>query len=97
MTYEAPLIKQAMLTNQISSIFVNQKWYLSLGHLLYSVDFALNQCSKVFETESLLSPIVKLNKTERDHEIMLLVVTIDNRVYKISGLDSKLNVQQEYL
>ena len=65
---------------------------MSLGHSLYNVDFSRNECNKEFETESLLSPIVKLNKIDRDSETILIAVTLDNRVYKISGIDSHIKV-----
>lgn len=76
-----------MLTNQMSSNYQGNKWYLSFGNLLFCVDFQKKETFKIFETDSLLSPIVKLNKiSQGEEDQIMLVTTIDNRVYKLSGL-----------
>ncbi len=73
-----------MLTNHMSSLNLDGTWYLNIGHTLHALDFQKHTTKVVFETDSLLSPIVKLNKVKtKGEETIIIAVTLDNRVYKI--------------
>ena len=95
MTYIGEPIMQPLLTNHMSSLNMDDDlWYLSLGHTLYALDFKKPSSNLIFETESFLSPIVKLNKVKKNaKETTIMAVTLENRVYKI-GRDE---TQQECL
>ena len=89
MTYMGEPIMQPLLTNHMSSLTIDDVWYLSLGHTLYSLDFNNPSSHLIFETESLLSPIVKLNKVKKiTKETIIMAVTLENRVYKIGRDDT---------
>jgi hypothetical protein len=89
MTYLGEPIMQPLLTNHMSSLAIEDTWYLSLGHTLYALDFNKPSLNLIFETESLLSPIVKLNKLKKNaKETIIMAVTLENRVYKIGREDT---------
>lgn len=93
MTYECQPITEAMLTNHLTSLNFDGNWFLSIGHVLYQLDFQRQKADVIFETDSLLSPIVNLSKVKKSaEETIIMAVTLDNRVYKIGN-----DVQQEHL
>ena len=66
MTYEVPYsqLKGPLLTGHMSSLFANDVWYLSIDSKLYILDFMSmpGKAKSIFDTDSILSPIIKLNR-----------------------------------
>jgi hypothetical protein len=48
----------------MSSMFANDVWYLSIDSKLYILDFMSmpGKAKSIFDTDSILSPIIKLNR-----------------------------------
>ena len=48
----------------MSSLFANDVWYLSVDSKVYILDFMSvpGKAKMIYETDSILSPIVKLNR-----------------------------------
>ena len=82
MVYQSKVRTGPVLTGHMSSVFLNRtQQCLSIDGSVYMLSLGGldSKSCEVFRTDSLLSPIVKLNKTAND----LLAITIDNKVIHI--------------
>ena len=73
----------------MSSMFANDVWYLSIDSKLYILDFMSmpGKAKIIFDTDSILSPIIKLNRMGLEQQVM--VTTLDNQSITLSGQTNK--------
>jgi hypothetical protein len=73
----------------MSSLFANDVWYLSVDGKVYVLDFMSvpGRAKLIYDTESLLSPIVKLNKVGASQ---VMANTLDNQVIMLCGQTNKI-------
>jgi hypothetical protein len=85
MIYECgqPLQREPLLTGHLSSLMIGDEWFVSLDGRVMRMQFNENKdktiVQEVYQTKSILSPIVKLNKffDPALNSELLLVTTLD--------------------